>query len=387
MTEKKVFSVADLAEKIGVPRTTITDWLNRFAPYIESEMRGKRRVFTEATLAVLSQIASLRDYGLSTYDIEKELAKQHPVQAELHEPETEPKPEPEVPQEEGTTENALVAPSAIKQAEELGKLLNKEIFSMAQALEDSRKEAQKLAARSLRWQLLGLLLLVIMGAAMVMVTFRIIEQMTHQGKQHANVLQESTAGLVDEIKKRDTQIDQQGQKLQEMVVVLDKNRQDYQDNLEKLRKELAGQQEKFEEELKKMSKDSAAGYQSEMSKLRDDFAARQLEFLKRQEDIAALKEKAVKTEADLAAAKELLKKQEQEMLDMLQKQINAKPKSKPEEVAALKEKAAKAEAELAAARALLKKQEQEMMDILQKQINGTSNPKPEEKKTNVEKTE
>lgn len=323
MTDKKVFSVAELAEQVGVPRTTITDWLNRFSPYMEFEMRGKRRVFTEATLKVLSQIAALRDYGHSTFDIEKELAKQHPVQAEVQQPEPEAKQEVE-PEATG---NAMIAPAAVKQAEELSKLLNNELFSMAQALENSRKEAKTLAARSLRWQLLGLLLLVIMGAAMVIVTFRIIDYMTHQGKQidqgnhHIGTLQESTSGLIDEIKKRDTQIDEQSRKLQEMVVVLDKNRQDYQDNLEKLRKELAGQQEKFEEELKKMSKDNASSYQLEMSKMRDDFAARQLEFLKKQEDIAALRDKSAKIEAELTAAKKLLDDREQKIKDLQRKPI------------------------------------------------------------------
>ena len=86
-TEKK-YSVIELAELLGVPRTTINDWLSKYSMYIDFTVQGKRRVYTDSSLAVLKEISGLRNSGMSSVDIEAELAKRHPVRAEpeLQEP-------------------------------------------------------------------------------------------------------------------------------------------------------------------------------------------------------------------------------------------------------------------------------------------------------------
>ena len=40
---KKTYSISELAVQLQLPRTTINDWLKSFAPYLEFEMRGKRK--------------------------------------------------------------------------------------------------------------------------------------------------------------------------------------------------------------------------------------------------------------------------------------------------------------------------------------------------------
>ena len=42
-TEKK-YSVIELAELLGVPRTTINDWRSKYSMYIDFTVQGKRRV-------------------------------------------------------------------------------------------------------------------------------------------------------------------------------------------------------------------------------------------------------------------------------------------------------------------------------------------------------
>ena len=56
----KYYTVMELAERVGVPRTTINDWLSRYAPYIDFTMQGKRRIYSENTLSVLLRKAMFR---------------------------------------------------------------------------------------------------------------------------------------------------------------------------------------------------------------------------------------------------------------------------------------------------------------------------------------
>jgi DNA-binding transcriptional MerR regulator len=350
MQEKKVYSVAELAEKVGVPRTTITDWLNRFAQYMESEMRGKRKVFTEAALAVLVEIAKLRDLGRSTYEIESDLAARHPVQAEIHQ---EPPPPPssasapvEPSVEAGADTGALVAPAARLQAEELVRLMNGELKGLAQSLEQNQADAAKFARKAFRWQcgvaVLLLLLAVAAGAAALLIYNHIAVQNSRidSGNRQLNDLQLSTSLLVDELKKREGQIGEQGRKLDDMVVTLDRSREDYRRNVEKLSKELREQQAVFEVELKKQSENAAGKHQSELTRMREDFAARQLEFLRQQEKIAAMRDEIAKNEQSLKAASEKLERREQQLRDR-EKQLNP-PSDKPETAAKPDEQGAKA---------------------------------------------
>ena len=82
MTQEKYYTVMELAERIGVPRTTINDWLNRYAQYMDFTMQGKRRIYSENTLSVLLRISQLRASGSSSFQIESELAASYAVHPE-----------------------------------------------------------------------------------------------------------------------------------------------------------------------------------------------------------------------------------------------------------------------------------------------------------------
>ena len=72
--EQKYYSVSDLAAELNVPRTTINDWLKKFDRYIVCEQKGKRKVYTVQSLAVLQKISALRDSGLGALELEKKLS-------------------------------------------------------------------------------------------------------------------------------------------------------------------------------------------------------------------------------------------------------------------------------------------------------------------------
>lgn len=79
----ETYSVAALAAAVGVPRTTINDWLVRYENFIEFSAAGKRKVYSEQSLLVLKEIARLRDAGKSGAEIEQLLAQSHGVKPEV----------------------------------------------------------------------------------------------------------------------------------------------------------------------------------------------------------------------------------------------------------------------------------------------------------------
>ena len=76
---QNLYSISDLADQVGVPRTTITDWLGKYARFIELQTQGRRRFYTDRTLAVLCKVAELRTAGRSIGDIDGELERIFPV--------------------------------------------------------------------------------------------------------------------------------------------------------------------------------------------------------------------------------------------------------------------------------------------------------------------
>ena len=82
MTEKKSYLVSDLAAELGVPRTTLNDWLKRFDRYLASEMTGRRRAYTEDALKVLREVNRMRNDGMAVSRIESELEKSFAIRPE-----------------------------------------------------------------------------------------------------------------------------------------------------------------------------------------------------------------------------------------------------------------------------------------------------------------
>ena len=59
MENNKTYLVSDLASELNIPRTTVNDWLKIYGPYLESELRGKRKVYPERSLKILQEVITL----------------------------------------------------------------------------------------------------------------------------------------------------------------------------------------------------------------------------------------------------------------------------------------------------------------------------------------
>lgn len=154
-TEKNTYSIAALAAELQVPRTTVNDWLSRYADFMDSELSGRRRLYTGRTLAVLREIAALRDRGGSGAEIAEMLAGRHGVRPDVA---AGPAPErsgatsaPENPEEAPPRETDTSFPVALRRMDE-----NFEAFGKWMLEQRTLQEAQK---RRQRWTLVLVLAL------------------------------------------------------------------------------------------------------------------------------------------------------------------------------------------------------------------------------------
>ena len=138
--QNNFYSVSDLALRLDVPRTTINDWLKKFDRYIDFEMRGRRKVYTDASLEVLKIISSARDKGLNIADLEKELAAKCAVRPEIS-PLTEDSPVEKDVQANGEQENlpALNMPDMLQTIQQVFERCGQDFESRVRAQEHRRK--------------------------------------------------------------------------------------------------------------------------------------------------------------------------------------------------------------------------------------------------------
>ncbi|MDD3887065.1 MAG: MerR family transcriptional regulator [Victivallaceae bacterium] len=81
--EEKGYLASDLAVELALPRSTINDWLTRYADYLETETRGRRKVYSAKSLAVLREVAELRTQGAGSFEVEQTLAARHGLRPEV----------------------------------------------------------------------------------------------------------------------------------------------------------------------------------------------------------------------------------------------------------------------------------------------------------------
>ncbi len=244
-TEKK-YSVIELAELLGVPRTTINDWLSKYSMYIDFAVQGKRRVYTDSSLAVLKEISELRNSGMSSVDIEAELAKRHPVRAEPEPPEAAPsssvprkdgekvsQPSPPAAQEPAAKKENEFQLIAQRQSEELGKVIGETFQNMALRMEELERLSRTQNSRARVW----------MGAT----AFVMVLLLTGAYFSYKQVMLFSHANT--ELKQEAVNTNQQLQMLHRQSIELVAGTKGFRDNIALLEKQLKEQQETFEKNI------------------------------------------------------------------------------------------------------------------------------------------
>ena len=314
MTTQGKYTVIELSEALSVPRTTINDWLTRYSQYIDFEMQGRRKIYTDASVEVLKEISNLRNSGLSSFDIEAELSKRHPVRGEPQPATEELKPHAEAPQmgqQPSSSEiHASVPPvppqasaqaphgeefalMTKRQTDEIARMIGESFQSMAKRIEDIERHSAEANSRAMRWYLISFALLALLLLAGA-VTFFKMEKLT---------------SMRDELAKADVEKEQQLQTLQRTLqdntVSLAKQSDDLRRNVEALEKGLVEQRVDFDKALQQAKGEGEAARRSEASRLRDNFAAERLELLKKLETAGS----------DPAVREEILKELRKKLAD------------------------------------------------------------------------
>ena len=238
----KNYTVMELAEQIGVPRTTINDWLARYSQYIDSTLQGKRKVYPESALTVLREIAALRNSGKSFTDIETELSAKHPIRAVPVPPQEEKAeanpspasdPAPGAKTEPGENSSGF-AVIARQQSEEIGRLIAESFRNMEQRIQG----LEKLSAAQRRLSYLWLTACICFAVLLAATGYWAWIRMRAAGEENRRL--------------RDQQVENTARltKLQEQSVTLIAGNRDFQANIAKLQSELQQQKKEFDQNIR-----------------------------------------------------------------------------------------------------------------------------------------
>lgn len=295
--EGKTYLASDLAVELGVARSTINDWLTRYADYLESESRGKRKVYSEKSLRILSEISEMRNNGAGSYEIEQQLAARYGVRPEVA--------SPDAPLQTlsgaGEAAGASAALPAQSQSEALPMLrsafdemtnrISGEFGRLADQIVSLEEERRKLVRRV--WLVLGItlagtmLLVLLLAWAAYRVYGNLERRSVETGRSVAELVagNDRTSAERREAEKRRQQSEAEASKrLETLSVTLDHSQKEFKENLGRLTRELGEQRKQFEKQLKELERTSATRAEAEKLRLKEEFART------RQEELKALSE-------------------------------------------------------------------------------------------------
>ena len=316
---RNLYSISDLADQVGVPRTTITDWLGKYARFIELQTQGRRRFYTDRTLSVLCKIAELRTAGRSTGDIDGELERVFPVHPTVEPPESQSGTEADSAAPAGTgPENQQTYP-VMKQenSDELYDLLGTKFTDLCDAMSAVNRKADA-SARRLRLMLASAVMIIVVLAgflALFYVNFLVQRDNTAASRDAASAIAALSAG--SETRENALRADVGGltgsvSGLAGSVSGMEGRVSGMNDEIQKLRADLPAQRAAFEAAIEEMKRSSGsamdaqkAQFEAQIALEKEQFAAERLKLLQQIDSLQERLNQAVSSEP--ARAEELRK--------------------------------------------------------------------------------
>ncbi len=312
--EPRSYLASDLATELNVARTTVNDWLARYGAYLEFELRGKRKAYSANSLAVLREVARLRDDGKSALEIDAELAKKYGIRPEIApHPDESPEAAPEAPAPPAASELPATIPNGSDLALRFSDDQLKKLFGLLEEQEALRRRT----AAQLRRRVLLIVLLILLGLGipLVILSGRILDRISAESRarreNHQTLLENNRVLAVelqsarqnleglksDQGKLRDAAAKAEAEnaaRLAAITVVLDKNRQDFAANSKRLADEIAAQRAAAEA-ARQADNSRAAELEQKQAAQREEFARAQKALLEKLEAESA-KRTAAETE-------------------------------------------------------------------------------------------
>ena len=316
---RNLYSISDLADQVGVPRTTIADWLGKYARFIELRTQGRRRFYTDRTLSVLCKIAELRTAGRSSGDIDAELERIFPVHPTVEPPENPDGAGPEPDASAGADPANPQTYPVMKQenSDELYDLLGAKFTDLCEAMSAVNRKADA-SARRLRLMLASAVMIIVVLAgllALFYVNFLVQRDNTAASRDAASAIAALSAG--SETRENALRADVGGltgsvSGLAGTVSGMEGRVSGMNDELQKLRDDLPAQRAAFEAAIEEMKRSSGsameaqkAQFEAQIALEKEQFAAERLKLLQQIDSLQDRLNQAVSSEP--ARAEELRK--------------------------------------------------------------------------------
>jgi DNA-binding transcriptional MerR regulator len=71
----RVYTIVEIAKRLGRPRSTVVDWARTYEEYLPTEGSGRSLRFTESALEIFGLISKLKDDGSTNDHIKRQLAE------------------------------------------------------------------------------------------------------------------------------------------------------------------------------------------------------------------------------------------------------------------------------------------------------------------------
>ena len=328
----KNYTVMELAEQIGVPRTTINDWLARYSQYIDSTLQGKRKVYPESALTVLREIAALRNGGKSFPEIETELSAKHPIRAVPVPPQDEkpeakssaaPNPAASEAKPNAGENNSGFAVIARQQSEEIGRLIGESFRNMEQRIQG----LEKLSAAQRRLSYLWLTACICFAVLLAATGYWAWTRMRSAGEENRRL--------------RDQQVENTARltALQEQSVTLIAGNRNFQANIAKLQSELKQQKQEFDQNIRAEKERLTELHRAQEKTLAAERDQARLQIREQEARLALEKEKFAAERLKLLNELEALKKQQESLKAELKAEQAKKQKPAKQKTPAAKSQA------------------------------------------------
>ena len=323
---RNLYSNSDLADQVGVPRTTITDWLGKYARFMELRTQGRRRFYTDRTLSVLCKIAELRTAGRSLGDIDGELERVFPVHptVEPPEPPAGTEADPAAPAGSGPSGQQTYPVMKQENPDELYDLLGAKFTDLCDAMSAVDRKADA-SARRLRLMLAAAIMTIVVLAgllALFYVNFLVQRDNTAASRDAATAIAALSAG--SETRENALRADVGGltgsvsglagsvSGMEGRVSGLAGSVSGMNDELQKLRADLPAQRAAFEAAIEEMKRSNGsaleaqkAQFEAQIALEKEVFAAERLKLLQQIDSLQERLNQAVSSEP--ARAEELRK--------------------------------------------------------------------------------
>ncbi len=260
----KKYSVIELSDTLQAPRTTINDWLTRYSQYIEYQMQGKRKVYTDASINVLKEILDMRNAGLSSFQIEEELAKKHPLHLEEMLEVKDNK--------ENAVENAGDVASKSPDSQliirnsmmEMGEMIKNALLDMNSRIDELESFNSKTVQKANRWYALTFIIFIVFVLTGIFAAIKI-----NKAIEESNRLKNEKTGILGTLDNKEKEL---AGKITEISTLLK--------DKDKLSSDLEGEKKVFEKNLQALKSNAESAKEAVQLELRNAFAKERLELLK-----------------------------------------------------------------------------------------------------------